>query len=86
MLYCLHKGIDVPGQHRSCGLQRRGIAGRFAAQTGHDGRLPSWKSAAVAAEIIAGKRPNGMVGGEVIELFPTLQPGDTIRKLNVTNC
>jgi LacI family gluconate utilization system Gnt-I transcriptional repressor len=33
-----------------------------------------------AAEIIAGKRQNGVIGGEVIELFPTLQPGDTIRK------
>jgi LacI family gluconate utilization system Gnt-I transcriptional repressor len=32
-----------------------------------------------SAEIIAGKRPNGIVGGEIIELFPTLEKGDTIR-------
>ena len=33
-----------------------------------------------AAEIIAGKSHQTVVGGEVIELFPTLQPGDTIRR------
>jgi LacI family gluconate utilization system Gnt-I transcriptional repressor len=34
-----------------------------------------------AAEIIASKRPSGVIGGERIELFPILQPGDTIRKV-----
>ncbi|MEN9408328.1 MAG: hypothetical protein RL216_302, partial [Pseudomonadota bacterium] len=32
-----------------------------------------------AAQIIAGKH-DGTVGGEVVELTPTLQPGDTIRR------
>jgi LacI family gluconate utilization system Gnt-I transcriptional repressor len=32
-----------------------------------------------AAGIIAGKRPGGVIGGEVIELTPKLQMGATIR-------
>ena len=34
----------------------------------------------IAAEIIAGKRSGGIVGGEAVELTPKLQFGDTIRK------
>jgi LacI family gluconate utilization system Gnt-I transcriptional repressor len=34
-----------------------------------------------AAEIIAGHSHAGVIGGERIELTPTLQPGDTIRRV-----
>ena len=80
LLYCLHKGIDVPG--------RIGLAGFNGVELldGLPRKLATMDACRLeigrrAAEIIAGKRPNGIVGGEVIELFPTLQPGDTIRKL-----
>ena len=33
-----------------------------------------------AAEIISGRSHSGQIGGEVIELEPVLQLGDTIRK------
>ena len=78
LLYCLAKGIDVPG--------KIGLAG-FNGVELLDG-LPS-KLATMdacrreigqrAAQIIAGKH-EGLVGGEVIELTPTLEPGDTIRR------
>lgn len=34
-----------------------------------------------AAQIISGKQSLGKPAPEVIELFPVLQPGDTIRKV-----
>ncbi len=78
LLYCLHKGLDVPG--------RIGLAGFNGVELldGLPRKLATMDACRLeigrrAAEIIAGKRPNGIVGGEVIELFPTLQPGDTIR-------
>ena len=77
LLYCLHKGLDVPG--------RVGLAG-FNGVELLDGlpiKLATMDACRLeigrrAAEIIAGKRAiEGQ--GEVIELFPTLQTGDTIR-------
>ncbi len=79
LLYCLHKGIDVPG--------RIGLAGFNGVELldGLPRKLATMDACRLeigrrAAEIIAGKRTSGVVGGEVLELFPTLQPGDTIRK------
>jgi LacI family gluconate utilization system Gnt-I transcriptional repressor len=79
LLYCLEQGIDVPGRLGLAGFNGvellDGLPCRLATMDAcrHDiGRL--------AAEIIAGKRPGGIVGGEIIELTPKLQPGDTIRK------
>ncbi|MBT9245727.1 LacI family DNA-binding transcriptional regulator [Gemmobacter fulvus] len=79
LLYCLAQGIDVPG--------RLGLAGFNGVELldGLPRKLATMDACRReigihAAEIIAGKRPSGIVGGEVIELSPTLQPGDTIRK------
>lgn len=79
LLYCLDKGIDVPG--------RLGLAGFNGVELleGLPRRLATMDACRLeigrrAAEIIAGKRPTGEIGGEVIELFPTLALGDTIRK------
>ena len=80
LLWCLDNGIDVPG--------RLGLAG-FNGVDLLDGlprRLATMDSCRReigqrAAEIIAGKRPGGVIGGEIIELTPVLQPGDTIRKV-----
>lgn len=79
LLYCLAQGIDVPG--------RIGLAGFNGVELldGLPRRLATMDACRLeigrrAAEIIAGKH-EGVIGGEVIELFPTLQPGDTIRKV-----
>ncbi len=74
LLYCLQEGIDVP--------ERVGLAG-FNGVDLLDGlprRLATMDACRlligqIAAEIVAGKREGG-----VVELSPTLQPGDTIRK------
>lgn len=79
LLYCLHKGIDVPG--------RVGLAGFNGVELldGLPRKLATMDACRLeigrrAAEIISGKGKNGTIGGAVIELFPVLQPGDTIRK------
>jgi LacI family gluconate utilization system Gnt-I transcriptional repressor len=79
LLYCLSKGLDVPGKIGLAGFNGvellDGLPAKLATMDAC--RLEIGRR---AAEIIAGKRPEGIVGGEVIELFPVLQPGDTIRK------
>ncbi|MES2969052.1 MAG: LacI family DNA-binding transcriptional regulator [Pseudomonadota bacterium] len=79
LLYCLAQGIDVPGKVGLAGFNGvellDGLPRRLATMDAC--RLEIGRR---AAEIIAGKRTDGVVGGEVIELFPTLQPGDTIRQ------
>ncbi len=80
LLYCLDAGLDVPGKIGLAGFNGvellDGLSRRLATMDAC--RLEIGRR---AAEIIAGKRPDGIVGGEVIELFPTLQPGDTIRSV-----
>jgi LacI family gluconate utilization system Gnt-I transcriptional repressor len=78
LLYCLDKGIDVPGKIGLAGFNGvellDGLPRRLATMDAC--RLEIGRR---AAQIIAGKH-EGTVGGEVIELTPTLQPGDTIRR------
>jgi LacI family transcriptional regulator, gluconate utilization system Gnt-I transcriptional repressor len=80
LLYCLDKGIDVPGKVGLAGFNGvellDGLPRRLATMDAC--RLEIGRR---AAEIIAAKHPDGVIGGEVIELFPVLQPGDTIRKV-----
>jgi LacI family transcriptional regulator, gluconate utilization system Gnt-I transcriptional repressor len=78
LLYCLHKGLDVPNQIGLAGFNGvellEGLPRRLATMDAcrHEiGRR--------AAEIIAGKAHDGIIGGDVVELSPTLQRGDTIR-------
>lgn len=80
LLYCLDKGIDVPG--------RLGLAGFNGVELldGLPRRLATMDACRReigrhAAEIISGKHEGGSIGGEVIELTPTLQLGDTIRRI-----
>jgi LacI family gluconate utilization system Gnt-I transcriptional repressor len=73
LLHCLGAGIDVPG--------RVGLAG-FNGVELLDG-LPRKLATMDACRAEIGARAADMVArgaaGEVVELFPTLQPGDTIR-------
>jgi LacI family gluconate utilization system Gnt-I transcriptional repressor len=78
LLYCLAQGIDVPGKVGLAGFNGvellDGLPRKLATMDAC--RLEIGKR---AAEIVAAKHPEGIVGGEVIELFPVLEPGDTIR-------
>jgi LacI family gluconate utilization system Gnt-I transcriptional repressor len=80
LLYALEMGIDVPGQLGMAGFNGvellDGLPRRLATMDACRLEIGN-----IAAEIIAGKRPGGIVGGEVVELSPILQPGDTIRRL-----
>ena len=78
LLYCLHRDIDVPGQIGLAGFNGvellDGLPRKLATMDAcrHEiGRR--------AAAIIAGKAQGEVIGGEVVELSPTLQRGDTIR-------
>lgn len=78
LLYCLEQGIDVPGRLGLAGFNRvellQGLPRRLATMDScrHEiGRK--------AAEIIAGRPHQGLIGGEVIELEPIIELGDTIR-------
>lgn len=78
LLYCLAAGLDVPGKVGLAGFNGvellDGLPRKLATMDAC--RLEIGRA---AAQIIAGKHPDGIVGGDVIELFPTLQRGDTIR-------
>ena len=79
MLYCLEKGFDIPG--------KLGLAG-FNGLEFLDGlpiRLATIDTCRReigerAAQIIAGKGSNGLIGGVRVELTPRLERGDTIRQ------
>jgi LacI family gluconate utilization system Gnt-I transcriptional repressor len=80
LLYCLEIGLDVPGQVGLAGFNNvellDGLPRRLA--TIDACRLEIGRT---AARIIAGQHNNGIIGGEVIELSPSLNPGDTIRRV-----
>ena len=78
LMWCLDQGLDVPNKIGLAGFNGMdlldGLPRRLTTMDAR--RLEIGRS---AAEIIAGKRPGGVIGGEVIELTATLRPGDTIR-------
>jgi LacI family gluconate utilization system Gnt-I transcriptional repressor len=80
LLYCLEKGIDVPNQLGLAGFNGvellDGLPRKLATMDAC--RLEIGRT---AAEIIAGTRQGGVVGGERVELTPTMELGDTIRRL-----
>jgi LacI family gluconate utilization system Gnt-I transcriptional repressor len=78
LLYCLEKGLDVPGRIGLAGFNGLDIL------EGLPRRLATMDSCRRdigrrAAEIIAGRPHQGLIGGEVIELEPKIWAGDTIR-------
>ncbi|NJS40476.1 MAG: LacI family DNA-binding transcriptional regulator [Rhodobacteraceae bacterium] len=74
LLHCLAEGLDVPGKIGLAGFNGvellDGLPRKLATMDAC--RLEIGKH---AAEVIAGK----LIPAEKLELFPTLQPGDTIR-------
>ena len=79
LLYCHDMGIDVPGKVGLAGFNGLelldGLPRRLATMDAC--RLEVGRR---AAQIIAGRNADADLGPEVVELFPTLQPGDTIRQ------
>ncbi|WP_372837508.1 LacI family DNA-binding transcriptional regulator [Phaeovulum sp.] len=79
LLWCLENGYDVPGKLGLAGFNGvdllEGLPRRLATMDAcrHEIGIR-------AAQIIAGRSHAGLVGGEVVELKPVLQFGDTIRK------
>ena len=80
LLWCLDQGLDVPGKIGLAGFNGMelldGLPRKLATMDAC--RLEIGQK---SAEIIAGKRPGGVIGGEIIELTPTLDLGDTIRRV-----
>ena len=79
LMYCHDKGIDVPG--------KLGLAGFNGLELldGLPSRLATMdacrrEAGQRAAQIIAQRNLDPDLAPEVVELFPTLQPGDTIRQ------
>ena len=79
LLYCLDHGIDVP--------EKVGLAGFNGVELldGLPRRLATMDACRLeigrrAAQIIAGRNEHPNLGSDIVELFPTLQPGDTIRQ------
>ncbi|MEI4485495.1 LacI family DNA-binding transcriptional regulator [Frigidibacter sp. MR17.14] len=79
LLWCLEQGIDVPGRLGLAGFNGvdllEGLPRRLATMDAcrHEiGRR--------AAKLVAGQSEAGLVGGERIELEPTIDMGDTIRR------
>ncbi len=79
LLYCLDQGIDVPGKVGLAGFNGvellDGLPRRLATMDAC--RLEIGRR---AAQIIAGRNEHPDLGPETVELFPILQPGDTIRQ------
>lgn len=79
LLWCLEHGYDVPGQLGLAGFNGvdllDGLPRRLATMDACRREIGR-----KAAEIIAGRPHSGLIGGEVIELQPVIQLGDTIRQ------
>lgn len=80
LLYCLEEGIDVPNKLGLAGFNGvellDGLPRKLATMDAC--RLEIGRT---AAEIISGTHQGGVVGGERVELTPTMELGDTIRRL-----
>lgn len=78
LLYCLDAGLDVPGQIGLAGFNGLELLDGFSLQLATTDACRR-EIGQRAAEIIAGKTTDGIVGSKRIELSPRVLPGDTIR-------
>lgn len=80
LLYCLEKGYDIPGKLGLAGFNGvdflEGLPMRLATIDACRREIGE-----KAANIIAGKGLDGVIGGLRLELAPRLEPGDTIRRV-----
>ncbi len=80
LLYCLDKGIDIPGRLGLAGFNGvellEGLPRRLATMDACRREIGQR-----AAAIISGHSESGLIGGERVELTPRLQLGDTIRRI-----
>ncbi|QUS36185.1 LacI family DNA-binding transcriptional regulator [Falsirhodobacter algicola] len=78
LLYCLEQGIDIPGRMGLAGFNDvdllDGLPMRLATMD-----ACRFEIGRQAAAIVAGRHPEGIIGGEIVALTPRLNPGDTIR-------
>lgn len=79
LLYCLENGYDVPGKLGLAGFNGVDL---LAGLPCHLATMDSCRReiGRKAAEIIIGQPHSELIGGEVIELEPVIELGDTIRK------
>ncbi len=80
LLYCLDKGIDVPGQVGLAGFNGvellDGLPRKLATMDAC--RLEIGRA---AAKIIADRtNDDGLAGGERVELAPKIEPGETLKR------
>lgn len=79
LLWCLENGIDVPGRMGLAGFNGvdllDGLPAKLATMDACRGEIGRR-----AAAIIAGQSHSGVIGGEVVELEPRIDLGDTIRQ------
>ncbi|WP_417806397.1 LacI family DNA-binding transcriptional regulator [Thioclava sp.] len=80
LLYCRDQGLDVPNRIGLAGFNGLdlldGFSQRLATMDACRGKIGR-----KAAQIVAARSQGGQATGEVIEMEPVLQLGDTIRKL-----
>jgi LacI family gluconate utilization system Gnt-I transcriptional repressor len=79
LLWCLEQGFDVPGRLGLAGFNGidllEGLPRRLATMDACRREIGR-----IAAQIVAGRYPGSAAGGIRVELAPTLQRGDTIRR------
>ncbi|TVP72044.1 MAG: LacI family DNA-binding transcriptional regulator [Rhodobacteraceae bacterium] len=79
LLYCLDKGLDVPGQIGLAGFNGLELLDGFRLRLATTDACRR-EIGLRAAEIVAGKSDDGVIGSKRIELTPIVNHGDTIRR------
>lgn len=78
LLHCLDQGMDVPGKIGLAGFNGLELLDGFRLRLATTDACRK-EIGLRAAEIVAGKATDGVIGGHCIELAPRITPGDTIR-------
>ncbi|MGY6547979.1 MAG: LacI family DNA-binding transcriptional regulator [Roseinatronobacter sp.] len=79
LLYCLDQGLDVPGRIGLAGFNGLELLDGFKLRLATTDACRH-EIGLRAAEIVAGKARDGVIGGKRVELTPIVSRGDTIRQ------